>query len=62
MAGVPDLSIFERFRFERPPVDRRVYAGLPRLDQGTARYVHFAPLDRLNFDPDIHVDGDSEPG
>jgi hypothetical protein len=129
-AGVPDLSVFERFRFERPPVgvkfsrprpqgiaplgrkialcealadahkgeafvysaddelcagslplgneeiepqfaagdwgpplgvfkearaNRRLYRDLPKLDKGTAKYVAFAPLDKLTFDPDVLV-------
>ena len=46
----PVLGVFKEAR-----ANRRVYEGLPRLDPGTARYVTFAPLDKITFDPDVLV-------
>jgi uncharacterized protein (DUF169 family) len=44
----PILGVFKEAR-----ANRRVYEGLPRLDPGTARYLAFAPLGRITFDPDV---------
>lgn len=44
----PVLGVFKEAR-----ANRRVYQGLPRLDPGTARYVAFAPLGKLSFEPDV---------
>lgn len=33
--------------------NRRTLKSLPELEQGTAPYVLFSPLDKLSFDPDI---------
>jgi len=41
--------------FKEARANRRVYEGLPKLDPGTARFVTFAPLDKLTFDPDVLV-------
>lgn len=46
----PVLQVFEQAR-----ANRRIYKDLPRLDAGTAKYVAFAPLARLTFDPDVLV-------
>jgi uncharacterized protein (DUF169 family) len=46
----PLLGVFEEAR-----ANRRVYSDLPRLEPGTARYVAFAPLDKISFDPDVLV-------
>jgi uncharacterized protein (DUF169 family) len=47
--GTP-LGLFKEAR-----ANRRVYQPLPRLQQGTCRYVVFAPLDKLTFEPDVMV-------
>jgi len=45
--------LLEVFGTER--ANRRIYQVLPKLDKDTARYVSFAPLDKLSFDPDVLV-------
>jgi len=47
--GTP-LKLFKEAR-----ANRRVYPPLPRLKRGTCRYVVFAPLDKLTFEPDVMV-------
>lgn len=42
------LDIFEEAR-----ANRRIYDVLPRLKNGTCNYLLFAPLDQLEFDPDV---------
>jgi uncharacterized protein (DUF169 family) len=44
----PALGVFKEAR-----ANRRIYERLPKLDPGTARYVTFAPLDKIAFDPDV---------
>jgi uncharacterized protein (DUF169 family) len=34
---------------------RAMYDYLPRMQKGSVKYVAFAPLDKLNFDPDLLV-------
>lgn len=46
----PRLGVFKEAR-----ANRRLYQTLPKLDRGTARYVAFAPLAKLTFDPDVLV-------
>jgi uncharacterized protein (DUF169 family) len=47
--GTP-LKLFKEAR-----ANRRIYPPLPRLKRGTCRYVVFAPLDKLTFEPDVMV-------
>jgi uncharacterized protein (DUF169 family) len=47
--GTP-LKLFKEAR-----ANRRIYPPLPRLQRGTCRYVVFAPLDKLTFEPDVMV-------
>ena len=35
--------------------NRRVYQVLPRIRKGSVNYVSFAPLDKLDFEPDILI-------
>lgn len=42
------LDIFQEAR-----ANRRIYDVLPTLRPGTCHYVIFAPLDELDFDPDV---------
>lgn len=46
----PRLGIFKEAR-----ANRRIYPVIPRLTQGTVRYVVFSPLDKLSFEPDVLV-------
>jgi uncharacterized protein (DUF169 family) len=46
----PLLEVFKEAR-----ANRRIYQVLPKLDPGTARFITFAPLDKLTFDPDVLV-------
>ncbi len=46
----PKLGIFKEDR-----ANRRIYPPIPRLAQGTVRYVVFSPLDKLSFEPDVLV-------
>jgi uncharacterized protein (DUF169 family) len=46
----PELGIFRDAR-----ANKRLYPLIPRLDKGTVRYVAFAPLDKLTFEPDVLV-------
>jgi uncharacterized protein (DUF169 family) len=44
----PKLGVY---RDER--ANRRIYQYLPRLAKGSVNYVAYAPLDKLNFEPDL---------
>ncbi len=44
----PSLDIFQQAR-----ANRRIYKYVPTLDHGTCHYVIFAPLDDIDFDPDV---------
>ena len=46
----PLLEVFKEAR-----ANRRIYDVLPRLQPGTARFIQFAPLGKLTFDPDVLV-------
>jgi uncharacterized protein (DUF169 family) len=46
----PELEIFRDAR-----ANKRLYPHVPRVDKGTVKYVVFAPLDKLNFEPDVLV-------
>ena len=46
----PLLEVFKEAR-----ANRRIYEVLPKLQPGTARFITFAPLDKLTFDPDVLV-------
>jgi uncharacterized protein (DUF169 family) len=41
--------------FKDPRANRRIYQYLPRLAKNTVKYVAFAPLDKLNFEPDLLI-------
>jgi uncharacterized protein (DUF169 family) len=46
----PKLGVY---RDER--ANRRIYQYLPRLAKGSVNYVAYAPLDKLDFEPDILI-------
>jgi uncharacterized protein (DUF169 family) len=46
----PKLGAFKDDR-----ANRRIYQHLPRLAKNSINYVAFAPLDKLNFEPDILI-------
>ena len=46
----PKLGVFRDTR-----ANRRIYQYLPRLDKNTVKYVAFAPIDKLNFEPDLLI-------
>jgi uncharacterized protein (DUF169 family) len=41
--------------FKDPRANRRIYQYLPRLARNTVSHVAFAPLDKLNFEPDLLI-------
>ncbi len=41
--------------YKDPRANRRIYQYLPRLAHNSVRYVAFAPLDKLSFDPDLLI-------
>jgi uncharacterized protein (DUF169 family) len=41
--------------FKDPRANRRLYQYLPRLPKGSVKYAAFAPLDKLNFEPDLLI-------
>ena len=47
--GAP-LGLFKEAR-----ANRRIYPPVPRLARGTCRYIVFAPLDKISFEPDVLV-------
>jgi len=44
----PRLGLFKEDR-----ANRRIYPPIPKLAQGTCRYIVFAPLDKMTFEPDV---------
>jgi uncharacterized protein (DUF169 family) len=46
----PEMGIFRDAR-----ANKRLYPLVPRIDKGTVKYVAFAPLDKLTFEPDVLV-------
>jgi uncharacterized protein (DUF169 family) len=46
----PKLGVY---RDER--ANRRIYQYLPKLAKGSVNYVAYAPLDKLNFEPDLLI-------
>ena len=46
----PKLGVFRDAR-----ANRRIYQYLPRLAKNTVKYVAFAPVDKLNFEPDLLI-------
>lgn len=46
----PELEVFQDAR-----ANSRLYTDLPRLGLGTVKYVLFAPLDKMTFEPDLLV-------
>lgn len=46
----PELGAFKDAR-----ANRRIYQYLPRLARDSVKYVGFAPLDKLNFAPDVLI-------
>ncbi len=46
----PKLGVYKDTR-----ANRRIYQYLPRLDKDSVKYVAFAPLDKLNFEPDLLI-------
>jgi uncharacterized protein (DUF169 family) len=46
----PKLGVFKSDR-----ANRRVYQHLPRLSSNLVNYLAFAPLDKMDFDPDILI-------
>jgi uncharacterized protein (DUF169 family) len=41
--------------YRDPRANRRIYQYLPRLDKNTVKYVAFAPIDKLTFEPDLLI-------
>jgi len=41
--------------YEAPRSARRLYQHIPKIGKGVVHYVAFAPLDKLNFDPDLLI-------
>lgn len=41
--------------YKEPRANRRIYNYIPKLAKGTVRYVAFAPLEKLNFEPDVLI-------
>jgi len=46
----PKLGVYRDQR-----ANRRIYQYLPKLDKGAVKYVAFAPLDKLTFEPDLLI-------
>jgi uncharacterized protein (DUF169 family) len=46
----PKLGVYEDAR-----ANRRIYAKMPRLAEGSVNFVAFAPLNQLSFDPDLLI-------
>ena len=46
----PKLGVFRDTR-----ANRRIYQYLPRLAKDSVKYVAFAPLDKLDFEPDLLI-------
>ncbi len=41
--------------FETPRAASRIYDHVPTIDKDVVRYVSFAPLDKMSFDPDVVI-------
>lgn len=41
--------------FKEARANRKIYQYIPKMLKGSVKYVVFAPLDRLTFDPDVMV-------
>ena len=41
--------------FENPRCASRIYDHVPTADRGIIKYVSFAPLDKVSFDPDLLI-------
>jgi len=41
--------------YKEARANRRIYDYIPKLAQGTVRYVAFSPLDELSFEPDVFI-------
>jgi uncharacterized protein (DUF169 family) len=41
--------------FKEARANRRIYHYIPKLAKGTVRYVAFAPMDKLTFEPDVLI-------
>jgi uncharacterized protein (DUF169 family) len=46
----PRLGLFKEDR-----ANRRIYPPIPRLAQGTVRYIVFSHMDKMSFEPDVLV-------
>jgi uncharacterized protein (DUF169 family) len=46
----PKLGVYRDAR-----ANRRIYQYLPRLVKGSVKYVAFAPVDKLSFEPDLLI-------
>jgi len=46
----PKLGVFKDVR-----ANRRLYQHLPRMAKNSVKYVAFAPLNKLNFEPDLLI-------
>jgi uncharacterized protein (DUF169 family) len=46
----PKLGVYQDAR-----ANRRIYDYLPRITPGSVNYVAFAPLDKLDFEPDLLI-------
>jgi len=46
----PKLGLFKEDR-----ANRRIYPPIPKLAQGTCRYIVFSPMDKMTFEPDVLV-------
>ena len=46
----PKLGVFRDTR-----ANRRIYQYLPKLGKNTVKYVAFAPIDKLTFEPDLLI-------
>lgn len=41
--------------YEDPRANRKLYINMNRFEKGSVKYVVFAPLDKINFDPDLFI-------
>lgn len=46
----PRLEVLKDVR-----ANQRIYHALPKLQKGSVKYVAFAPLDKLSFEPDVLI-------
>jgi uncharacterized protein (DUF169 family) len=59
---IPEEPLFESGRvgpklgvFRDTRANRRIYQYLPKLGKNTVKYVAFAPVDKLTFEPDLLI-------